>query len=54
MILFFAVGPLPGQERHILRNIAVQALKNNEVKKIILTRQPAVEAGESLEFLPGI
>ena len=47
----FAIGPA-GTGKTYMVVFAVQALKNNLVKKIILTR-PAVEAGESLGFLPG-
>lgn len=48
----FGIGP-PGTGKTYLAVVfAVAALKNNEVKKIILTR-PAVEAGENLGFLPG-
>jgi phosphate starvation-inducible protein PhoH and related proteins len=48
----FAVGPAGTGKTYTAVAIAVRALKNKQVKKIILTR-PAVEAGESLGFLPG-
>lgn len=48
----FAVGPAGTGKTYTAVALAVRALKNNMVKKIILTR-PAVEAGESLGFLPG-
>ncbi len=48
----FGVGPAGTGKTYLAVVFAVAALKNNEVKKIILTR-PAVEAGESLGFLPG-
>lgn len=48
----FAIGPAGTGKTYMAVVFAVQALKNNVVKKIILTR-PAVEAGESLGFLPG-
>lgn len=50
--LVFAVGPAGTGKTFIAVALAVRALKNKEVKKIILTR-PAVEAGENLGFLPG-
>ncbi|HSP23006.1 MAG TPA: PhoH family protein [Planococcus sp. (in: firmicutes)] len=50
--LIFAVGPAGTGKTYLAVVMAVQALKNGHVKKIILTR-PAVEAGESLGFLPG-
>ena len=50
--LVFAVGPAGTGKTYTAVAIAVQALKNKEVKKIIITR-PAVEAGENLGFLPG-
>ena len=50
--LVFAVGPAGTGKTYIAIALAVRALKNREVKKIILTR-PAVEAGERLGFLPG-
>ena len=48
----FGIGPAGTGKTYLAGVFAVAALKNNEVKKIILTR-PAVEAGESLGFLPG-
>jgi phosphate starvation-inducible PhoH-like protein len=50
--LLFAVGPAGTGKTYTAVAIAVKALKNKEVKKIVLTR-PAVEAGENLGFLPG-
>ena len=50
--LIFAVGPAGTDKTYIAIALAVRALKNREVKRIILTR-PAVEAGERLGFLPG-
>ncbi len=50
--LVFAVGPAGTGKTYISVALAVKALKNKEVKKIVITR-PAVEAGESLGFLPG-
>lgn len=50
--LVFALGPAGVGKTYISAALAVQALKNKEVKKIIITR-PAVEAGENLGFLPG-
>ncbi|MDD3877581.1 MAG: PhoH family protein [Bacteroidales bacterium] len=50
--MIFAIGPAGTGKTYTAVAIAVQALKNKEVKKIILTR-PAVEAGENLGFLPG-
>ena len=48
----FGIGPAGTGKTYLAVVFAVAALKNNEVKKIIITR-PAVEAGESLGFLPG-
>ncbi|NOT37571.1 MAG: PhoH family protein [Saprospiraceae bacterium] len=48
----FAIGPAGTGKTYTAVALAVRALKNREVKKIILTR-PAVEAGENLGFLPG-
>ena len=48
----FAIGPAGTGKTYISVALAVQALKNKSVKKIIITR-PAVEAGEHLGFLPG-
>ncbi len=50
--LVFAIGPAGTGKTYISVALAVKALKNKEVKKIIITR-PAVEAGENLGFLPG-
>lgn len=50
--MVFAVGPAGTGKTYTAVALAVRALKNREVKKIILTR-PAVEAGENLGFLPG-
>ncbi len=50
--IVFAVGPAGTGKTYTAVALAVRALKNKQVKKIILTR-PAVEAGESLGFLPG-
>jgi phosphate starvation-inducible PhoH-like protein len=48
----FAIGPAGTGKTYTAVALAVRALKNKEVKRIILTR-PAVEAGENLGFLPG-
>src|SRR5690606_39044186 len=48
----FAIGPAGTGKTYTAVALAVRALKNKDVRKIILTR-PAVEAGESLGFLPG-
>jgi phosphate starvation-inducible PhoH-like protein len=50
--LTFAMGPAGTGQTYIAIALAVRALKNREVRKIILSR-PAVEAGEKLGFLPG-
>jgi len=50
--LLFAVGPAGSGKTYTAIALAVRALKNREVKRIILSR-PAVEAGEKLGFLPG-
>ncbi len=50
--LLFALGPAGSGKTYTAIALAVRALKNREVKRIILTR-PAVEAGERLGFLPG-
>ncbi len=50
--LIFAVGPAGTGKTYVAIALAVRALKNKEIRKIILTR-PAVEAGERLGFLPG-
>ncbi|HIQ63623.1 MAG TPA: PhoH family protein [Candidatus Avichristensenella intestinipullorum] len=51
-LLTFAVGPAGTGKTYLAMAMAVVALKNKEVERIILTR-PAVEAGEKLGFLPG-
>jgi len=48
----FAIGPAGTGKTYLAMAMAVSALKNQEISRIILTR-PAVEAGESLGFLPG-
>jgi phosphate starvation-inducible protein PhoH and related proteins len=48
----FAVGPAGTGKTYLAVAMAVAALRNREIQKIVLTR-PAVEAGESLGFLPG-
>ncbi len=48
----FAIGPAGSGKTYTAVALAVKALKNKEVKRIVLTR-PAVEAGENLGFLPG-
>jgi phosphate starvation-inducible PhoH-like protein len=50
--MLFAVGPAGTGKTYTAVAIAVKALRNKEVRRIILTR-PAVEAGENLGFLPG-
>ena len=50
--MIFAVGPAGSGKTYTSIALAVRALKNKEVRKIILSR-PAVEAGEKLGFLPG-
>ena len=50
--LVFSLGPAGTGKTYISVAMAVRALKNKEIKKIIITR-PAVEAGENLGFLPG-
>jgi phosphate starvation-inducible protein PhoH and related proteins len=50
--IIFAIGPAGTGKTYTAVALAVRALKNKQVKKIILTR-PAVEAGENLGFLPG-
>jgi phosphate starvation-inducible PhoH-like protein len=50
--MVFAVGPAGTGKTYTGVALAVQALKNKQVRRIILTR-PAVEAGENLGFLPG-
>lgn len=48
----FAVGPAGTGKTYLAVAVAVEALKHHQIKKIVLVR-PAVEAGESLGFLPG-
>lgn len=50
--MFFAIGPAGTGKTYTAVALAVRALKNKEVRRIVLTR-PAVEAGENLGFLPG-
>ena len=50
--IVFAIGPAGTGKTYLAVALAVASLKNNEITKIVLTR-PAVEAGESLGFLPG-
>lgn len=50
--MVFAIGPAGTGKTYTAVALAVRALKNREVRRIILTR-PAVEAGENLGFLPG-
>jgi phosphate starvation-inducible protein PhoH and related proteins len=50
--MVFAIGPAGTGKTYVGVALAVQALKNKQVRRIILTR-PAVEAGENLGFLPG-
>ncbi len=50
--LCFALGPAGSGKTYVAIALAVKALKNKEIRKIILSR-PAVEAGEKLGFLPG-
>jgi len=50
--MLFAVGPAGSGKTYVSIALAVRALKNKEIRKIILCR-PAVEAGEKLGFLPG-
>ncbi|WP_238766837.1 PhoH family protein [Maribellus maritimus] len=50
--LIFAIGPAGTGKTYTAIGLAVKALKNKQIKKIILSR-PAVEAGENLGFLPG-
>lgn len=50
--LVFAIGPAGTGKTYTAVALAVRALKNREVRRIVLTR-PAVEAGENLGFLPG-
>lgn len=50
--IVFGIGPAGTGKTYLAMACAVEALKKNEVRRIILTR-PAIEAGESLGFLPG-
>ena len=50
--MIFAIGPAGTGKTYTAVAIAVKALKNKQVKRLIFTR-PAIEAGESLGFLPG-
>ncbi|MDD5729894.1 MAG: PhoH family protein [Candidatus Omnitrophica bacterium] len=50
--IVFGIGPAGTGKTYLAMASAVEALKNQEVRRIILTR-PAIEAGESLGFLPG-
>ena len=50
--LIFALGPAGTGKTYVAIALAVRALKNGEIRRIVLTR-PAVEAGEKLGFLPG-
>ncbi len=50
--MMFAIGPAGTGKTYTAVALAVRALRNREVRKIVLTR-PAVEAGENLGFLPG-
>ena len=50
--MVFAIGPAGTGKTYTGIALAVKALKNKNVKRIILTR-PAIEAGENLGFLPG-
>lgn len=51
-MIVFGIGPAGTGKTYLAMAMAISALKNNEVNKIILTR-PAIEAGENLGFLPG-
>jgi len=51
-MIVFGIGPAGTGKTYLAMAMAITALKNNEVSKIILTR-PAIEAGENLGFLPG-
>ena len=51
-MIVFGVGPAGTGKTYLGMSMAIQAFKNGEVGRIILTR-PAIEAGEKLGFLPG-
>jgi phosphate starvation-inducible PhoH-like protein len=51
-MIVFGLGPAGTGKTYLAMAMAIQAFKNNEVNRIILTR-PAIEAGEKLGFLPG-
>ena len=51
-MMVFGIGPAGTGKTYLAMAMAIQAFKNNEVTKIILTR-PAIEAGENFGFLPG-
>lgn len=51
-MMVFGIGPAGTGKTYLAMAMAIQAFKNNEVTKILLTR-PAIEAGENLGFLPG-
>ena len=51
-MVVFGIGPAGTGKTYLAMALAVVALKNKEVERIVLTR-PAVEAGEKLGFLPG-
>ena len=51
-MIVFGIGPAGTGKTYLAMAMAITALKNNEVNRIILTR-PAIEAGENLGFLPG-
>ena len=51
-MIVFGIGPAGTGKTYLARAMAIQAFKNGEVNKLILTR-PAIEAGEKLGFLPG-
>ena len=50
--IVFGIGPAGTGKTYLAMAMAIEAFKNNEVNRIILTR-PAIEAGENLGFLPG-
>ncbi len=51
-MIVFGIGPAGTGKTYLAMAMAIQAFKNGEVGRIILTR-PAIEAGEKLGFLPG-